>query len=256
MSSKDFDKKIQSLSDELATLGLTAKESRVYLALLRLGLVGSGKIISATQLHGQFVYQALAGLEAKGLVQHVIQRGRKKFLAQHPKTILGLLDVQRRTAESVIQELQSTLILPQPLDFEVHRGLDAYRSDEMKILETAAEGDSVLVIGGQGDRFIESMGETFGRYETLRHKKRIRVRYIGSEEQRSELAERSHIHRALFEYRLLPGLFTGLVNTDIWPQYLAFNFFGEPVTRFVIRQPEIAASYRGFFESLWKLGKT
>src|SRR3990167_10333976 len=78
--SKKIDEKMNGdIIMSLEALGLKKKEARVYLALLELGQVGSSKIIQRTGLHGQFVYQALEGLEEKGLAQHAIQAGRKKL---------------------------------------------------------------------------------------------------------------------------------------------------------------------------------
>ena len=58
--SKYFDKNSeQDLLKQLEAVGLTNKESLVYLALLPRNDVGSSKLITATGLHGQFVYDAL-----------------------------------------------------------------------------------------------------------------------------------------------------------------------------------------------------
>jgi sugar-specific transcriptional regulator TrmB len=256
MPSKIIDEKERVIIEQLTSLGLTPKEATVYLALFHLGLVGTSAIIKRTQLHGQYVYDALEKLEARGLIQHVIQRGRKKFSAKHPRILLQLLEAQKHTAESLVEQLQSSIIIPQSLNFEVCRGVEAYRAHEFHLLESSAPNDEVLVIGGVGEQFVSSMGTEFQRYEAQRRKKHLRVRYIGSEEQRAELQTRAtQTHRSDFAFRCLPGLFTGLVNTDIWSDCITFNIFGDPVTSFVVREPEIAKSYRGFFETLWGMGK-
>ena len=77
-ASKNLDKDIEY---SLERLGLDPKESAVYCALLRLGTVGTSHLLDATGLHGQYVYQALARLEERGLAAHAIVRGRKKFHA-------------------------------------------------------------------------------------------------------------------------------------------------------------------------------
>ncbi len=147
------------------------------------------------------------------------------------------------------------MVLPSDQQFEVFQGKESYIAHEFDLLEQAKEGSELLVIGGAGDRFNETMGERLSAYAALQAKKQISIRYIGSESQRAAMPE-LHGRRKLFQTRYLPGLFTGQVNTNVWPDVLGFNIFGEPVTRFTIWSPVVAGSYRQFFETLWKMAKT
>jgi sugar-specific transcriptional regulator TrmB len=244
----------EELIKNLSKLGLTKNESSVYLALLMLGEVGSSKILSHTNLHGQYVYQSLESLEKKGLVQHVIKRGRKKFSAKNPSQITKLIDQQKKLADDVVSQLQKAIVLPPAQQFEIFQGNESYISHELNLLDSAQENSELLVIGGEGDNFGEIMKNELFNYEKVRNKKNIKIRYIGSEVQRDSL-DKSKAERRLFEYRLLPGLFTGLVNTNIWSDKISFNLFGEPVTAFLIQNQQIADSYRQFFDTLWKLAK-
>src|ERR1700690_3301807 len=91
----------RELVKKLVDSGLSEKESRVYFALLPYRDIGSSKIIRATGLHGQFVYDALERLEKLGLAKHVIQNGRKKFSANSPRRILSLVEEKKLLAQSV-----------------------------------------------------------------------------------------------------------------------------------------------------------
>src|SRR3989344_4707586 len=250
-----FDKKEESkILTDLQALGLSDKEAKVYTSLLKLGEVGSSKIIKEAELHGQYVYQALGSLEKRGLVQHVIKNGRKKFSAKNPKVLARLIDQQKVIAENVAAKLQEMMVLPPDQRFEVFHGKESYVAHEFEMLEKAPEGSELLVIGGTGDKFNETMGDRLGEYMSLQVKKNIKVRYLGSEGQRATMSE-MHGRRKLFEVRYLPGLFTGQVNTNVWPDAIGFNIFGEPVTRFTIWNPVVAGGYRQFFETLWKLAR-
>jgi DNA-binding MarR family transcriptional regulator len=244
----------KEIFQNLQKLGLTEKEAKVYMALLKRGEVGSSKIMKEAELHGQYVYQALESLEKKGLVQHMIRRGRKKFSAKNPQTLTRLVEQQKVIADSVVSKLQELMVLPPDQRFEVFQGRESYISHEFDLLEQQSEGAELLVIGGTGDRFNETMGNRLGEYAALQIKKNITIRYLGSDGQRAGMPE-MHGRRKLFEARYLPGLFTGQVNTNVWPNCLGFNIFGEPVTRFTIWSPVVAGSYRQFFEALWKLAK-
>jgi len=236
----------------LKKLGLGEKEALVYLALLGLGEVGSSKIIKKTGLHGQFVYTVLGSLEQKGLAWHMVKRGRKKFSAKNPKMLVQLVDRQKRMAEEVAQKLNELILIPTRNEFEIFQGKESYVAHEFDLLGQAPDECELLIIGGMGDKFSENIGDEIRAYEKLRLEKNITVRYLGSADQKEYLEKNKK--RNLFDYRVLPGLFTGMVNTNIWPEAIGFNVFGEPVTNFTISNQVIAGSYKQFFETLWKLG--
>lgn len=242
------------LEKALSGLGLSPKEASVYLALLSLGLVGSSKIIGETGLHGQFVYQAIETLEEKGLVQHVIQNGRKKFSAKPPSVLLSLIEQQRRTAEDVVSRLQTVLTMPAPQQLEVFQGRDSYIAHELDLVERAVDGSELLVIGGLGDKFHPTMGDAIKQYDALCDKKQIRIRYLGCEKQREEM-QKIASKRMDLTFRLLPGEFGGDVNTNIWPDCISYNIFGTPVSKITLSSKAIAESQRQFFETLWAMAK-
>jgi len=250
-----FDKKEElKVLEDLMVLGLSKKEAAVYMSLLKLGEVGSSKIIKDAELHGQYVYKALESLEERGLAQHVIKNGRKKFSAKNPQVLARLIDQQKALAENLASKLQEMMVMPPDQRFEVFQGRESYVAHEFEMLEKALGASELLVIGGTGDKFNETMGERLQAYAALQVKKNITVRYIGSEGQRTAMSQ-IHGRRKLFEIRYLPGLFTGQVNTNIWPNSIGFNIYGEPVTRFTIWSPVVAGSYAQFFETLWKIAR-
>lgn len=253
--SKEFDKKeVGVLADKLKRLGFSEHDALVYIALLKLGETGTSPIIRKTGLHGQYVYGSLERLEAEGLAQHVIKRGRRKYSAKSPKTLVHIAEGRKTQAENLASELDALMILPPEQAFEVYQGGESYVAHEFELLEKVIDGSELLIIGGTGDKFNHALGSRLGEYTKLQTKKCIKIRYIGSENEREKTAS-MHGGRNDFSIRYLPGLFTGQVNTNIWPDALGFNIYGEPITRFTISSPVVAGSYRQFFETLWSLAK-
>lgn len=253
--SKEIDKDTNNqYVKALVELGFSEKESLVYISLLQLGQVGASKIITATDLHGQFVYNALESLESKNLVHHAIVRGRKKFTANSPELLVAFTAQKQKTAESLAQNLNSLLTLPNPQQFELYQGEESFHLHEFKTVKEELPNSEMLVIGGVGDAYQKTHGKHFEEYEYQRLNKDISVRYIGSEVQRKTLEDHES-NRKKFNFRLLPGAFTGEVNVVIYGDRVCFYTFGQPVVIFSIRNKKIADSYRQFFETLWKLGK-
>lgn len=243
------------LLKKLEGIGLTSKEALVYVSLQGLDSVGSSHLIRATGLHGQFVYQALDHLVEKGLAQYVIRNGRKKWSAQPARRLLGLLHGKRRLAEGAIDELARLRVSEQPQTFELFQGDQAYRELSLQMLLDAEEGETHNLIGGAWKKFFETVGKKgFEEFERLRVSRKIHDRFIGPEVERA-LYQKSKTERVDFDYRVLPGMNTGLLTTSIWKKSIVLTFFGNPVMAFVLRNKEVAASNLDFFETLWKLGK-
>jgi predicted transcriptional regulator len=255
MSEKTDEISDKDLLQKLESVGLTEKESRVYLALLPRHDVGSSKIIAATGLHGQFVYDSLERLEKLGLAKHVIANGRKKFSANPPLRLLSIVEEKRLAAQTVARQLQERYSGKHEQDFEVFQGETAFMMHQFDMLERVPQDQEALAICGPTERFLATLGEgETDEFEKIRIKKGLRVRYIGMEPMRERLAEMKK-WRKLWDYRVFPGQSTGLVDTDIWPDNITFNIFGDPILSFTITNKTVADGYREFFESLWKLSK-
>lgn len=249
-------KSIDELSEadvikKLGQLGLSEKESRVYLALLPRHDVGSSKIIAATGLHGQFVYDALERLEELGLAKHAVQNGRKKFSANTPSRLLSLVEEKRLAAHSIARDLQSRFAGAHEQDFEIFQGESAFVAHEFNLLEEMPEGCTVDVIGGGGNHYVETIGTEMHEYERRRGIRNIKVRYICTVGQAASVHAMA-ASRKNFEVRTFPNLQTGFVDTSIWPNKIVLYFFGNPLLSFTLTSKEIAASYGQFFDALWQ----
>ena len=250
--SEIIDEKLE-MTSKLIGLGLSDKESRVYIALLPHRDIGSSKLIRATGLHGQFVYDALAKLEEKGLARHVVQNGRKKFSANTPNRLLSLIEEKRLAANALAKELQSRYAGEREQDVEIFQGDSAFIAQQFELLKRQPRNTTVDVIASESERYqatIEAEG-LWQDYLKIMREKNIRTRYLGSEAQRARLQALEKT--GPWSYRILPQHATGLMNTDIWNDNITLNIFGEPILCVTITGKEIADGYRQFFNALWNL---
>ncbi len=246
-------KEYQRTLKNLEKLGLTEKESLIYVYLLGRSVeVGSSKIVTATSLHGQYVYDALGSLEGKGLVKHVIKNGRKKWSASPLNRLESLVEEKRIIANDVKDVLEKISIHQHEQEFEVYQGEDQFVTHELQMVEEAEIDSWRDIIGGQGSRFAEVLGETRELYNQKSTEKRIKTRFIGTMEQYEYLKE-TKVSRPNFDYRIMPGFHTSAVSTTIYPNAVLFQIYGSPILVFKIRSKIIASNYKTFFESLWGL---
>src|SRR3989344_1428595 len=244
----------KELIKSLEKVGLSRKEAAVYLALLPRRDTGSSKLVLATGLHKQFVYNALARLEELGLAKHVIQNGRKKFSANTPQRIISILDEKKLAASAIAAQLQSRFAGAHEQDFEVYQGDNAFMAHQLELLKNAPDRSVFDVVGSETERYSKTFKETglWDEYHTIQVEKQISLRYLGSERQR-ELLQWREKNEPLFEYKILSGLSIGKMSIEIRPGNVTFATYGDTLLDFTLYGKEIADGYREFFGAIWNL---
>lgn len=128
-----------ALTEKLIQLGLTDKESGVYLALLQGGEMTAEQLAKLAKLNRSTAYVQIKSLSENGLVS-TFKRGKKTyFAAESPNNLERLLDkksqeidLQRSEAQMLVPELLkifgSTVERPTVRVFEGKEGLASMRS--------------------------------------------------------------------------------------------------------------------------------
>ena len=254
MSNTIDEKERTALLRKLESFGVSGHSGEVYLALLRQKEVRISLLERETGLHRQPIYNALYDLERTGLAKHSIFNGRKRFSAQPPRRLQSLVDEKQKLAQDLIGELSLLATPGQKQEFEIFQGKSAFIAHEIQSILDAEEGETLSVLASNWKSFYEIMFLKIEEYEKLRTARGIKLRIVGLESQLSVLRV-AKTKRPLFEYRVVPGLHNGLMDTSIWKKSLSFNFFGEPPIIFDLKNEEVAQSQQTFFDSLWKMGQ-
>ncbi len=254
LSKKPDDLALAEMIRGLESAGLRPKEAQVYLSLLRSGQTGASQISRDTTLHGQFVYSALETLEKKGLVQHIIVRGRRKYSAKNPRHLSEQLAERKRQLDDLIKDIETKITVDPEHQFEIFQGQESFVANEMRLLQAMPEGGTILVIGGNNDGYIEKCGNAINELDYIRKKKNVQTRYIGAEAQKKDLDTWSE--NRFVSSRALPGVFEGSSNYGIYTEIGVFGLyvFTDPVTSFIVHNKKIADNFKTFFETLWKMG--
>lgn len=252
--SKITDKNKEILED-LEQIGLNKNEAIVYTSLLKLGEVGASKIVRDTNLHGQTVYDTLHKLEEIDLVRHIIQKGRKKFIAQDPSVLVGIVERKKIIADGVAEKINKSFSTMDYQDIEIIKGTEYFFDNEIKLLKQTKNGDEVLVFGGSGDSYVKSMGNKIKEYDYQRTKRNIVVRYLGGEDEKKFLYKLTE-ERPLFKYKCITQVLSGVTNLTVYGDHtIIIYMFDETVTTIIIKNKKMVESYTGFFEGLWNIAK-
>ncbi len=232
--------------------GLSGKGATVYVALLEAGVALPPKaIINHTRLHRQYVYDALHELEDRRLCVAVGEGRSVKYQAASPDRLLQEAEKQRIDALDGVSRLMQLYDRSPAGVVEIIHGGRQVIENELQLLRDAKEGDFLDIAGGGGNRWVELFKDHEEEWEALRKEKKIKLRYIGTEEDVRHNREESIIEN---ESRVIPGI-GDLVTVSIRPESVSFNFY-EPEALIVRVKNEAAVlSQRALFEVLWKAAK-
>lgn len=252
---------MDDLIGELKKLGLTINESKVYVALLEVGMTTSKAIIDRSNLHRQTVYDSLASLLEKGLVSFVIQANRKYFKAVNPKQIGDYftrkeeeINKQRSLFKKILPRLEN---LPNELgedqEATIYQGNKGIKSLLNDMIEEKKE---ILTIGASdvhAKAFEYNLQFNLPRFHIERQRLKIPLKILFSENLKHRMKELSKLNYT--KSKLLPKEFTSNSSTNIYGNKLSLILWGSQPFGVLIKSKEIADAQRKYFNELWKIAK-
>jgi len=230
----------------LSEMGLTENESSVYLALLELGPSLAGRITRKTGIHRRNVYDITERLIKKGLIGYILKNNRRLFEAVNPEKFADILrqrENELRENLPFLKELYEKTKEKEETNFyKGKEGLNTVFEDQLK--ENYKR--EVLILGASHAAF-EILPFYFNWYDKDRVNKRIKVRIIASE----KLGKRV----PLAEIRYIPRKYANPLAINIYKDKVAIILWKKEPIAIVIKNSEVADSYRKYFEIMWKVSK-
>lgn len=249
-----MNKKDQFINSALK-LGLSANSAAVYVHLLKeKTALAPVKIINATRLHRQYVFNALKDLAGKDLVETSGYGRGIKYFAKTPEKAISDFEEKRLDALEGINKLMSLYKKTPQGVVEIFEGEEAVVANEIKLLKNQKKGDWLDIIGGAGTDFLEVFSERLDEYEKARKEANCKLRYIGSTNDESYRNHQKIKSRQNYEERYLENI-DNVVNICVRPGSISFNIFRPETMSIVIKSPESISSQRALFEILWNVAK-
>lgn len=238
----------------LEKAGLTYGEAKVYLALLETESRTIGEITKKAIVSPSKVYDIIARLKRKGLILETSEEGKKYYRAADPKRLIDYMEnaceLLRQQAEDVKTVLPSLQMLyKEEESVEVFHGIAGIKRLFEMALEQTKKKDTIFLLG-----YPKQASEIFNEYNKEYHKKRaeagIKMKIIYNKE---SWFWKKREKRMFIEQKYLP-------EESITPAFLIiFNdVIGNIIvtenqkTCIVIKNKEVAQSYKKYFEMLWK----
>lgn len=244
----------------LQKIGLTEGQSKVYMALLKLGQTTTGPIVKKSGVTTSKSYKILARLEEKGLVSHVYKNKVKNFKAAPPDKILDLitqqyeeLEQRKKEVEKIVPELVAyQKQIEEEHEAEIYYGLEGLDTVFGEQVRTLKKGQESFVIGiAPGVAYGEKVNNFFRRLQAKRDNKGIYTNLLFGEEARGTIpySEKSKFCRI----RYLPH--SSLVSINVYKDITIIGVFvGRPIL-FKIKSKIVAENFIKYFKLLWKQGR-
>jgi hypothetical protein len=240
------------LLKELQQLGFSKNIAVTYLALAELGgRAKAGQVIKKTNLHRNLVYGCLDRLIEKQLVTRVEERGVAIYKLLDTKRLMNEVRQKEQLVAQITEEMKAFIKHPQTQEVIIHEGLEGFRDYSFSVLEKLKKGDTLRVIGSNGDTWCELMGpDNYERYKEIQLKKQVRWQMISSTY--SELENKfNREHRDLCQVKLIPQISNNPANINIFGDTVALQIFTEPYSVIEIKNLSLTEVYINHFNYLW-----
>ena len=231
----------------LESFGLTNNEVKTYLAILRAGCLTASEISSKTGIHRINVYDILNKLQEKGIISQIKTEKQKLYEAIHPKEFKRILDERARELNEIIPELTKQMnIAKNPQEATLIKTKKGIK----QILQESTNSKTNLMLFASAQysfkKFFPEYHEVWPQ-RIFENKKQILTLQNPS--------QKGSVSNSAYNVRLYPENFSFPSTTLIWDDNVFTISWETGPTGILIRNKDVAKSYKNFFEMIWKISK-
>ncbi|MBT4823563.1 hypothetical protein HN695_06015 [Candidatus Woesearchaeota archaeon] len=231
------------VKEVLAEMGLGEGEIKVYLALLKLGSSPVSALKEETNLHRTTIYDFIEKLLNKGLANYVVMGNVKYYQATNPQRLSDFLKEKASRLNEVMPELvKMSGFHKKELNVEVFKGKEGYKAMLGLVIR---EKKDLIGMGFEEEKFEELVPDTMRWYFREIKEKGIKER-IFVKNSTNFLYPHNNV-----SYKSLPDEYFNPNPTMTFGDFVAIHIW-DPFSTIVIKNKDLADSYRKWFEMLWE----
>lgn len=239
------------LTIPLSHLGLTEKESKIYLTLLEHGHMTGYELAGFLGTKPPATYYNLEELRKKGLVNKIPYPSKQVFSAKDPREVVSLRHAQLSEVESVLPHLLALANVVGRPQVKFFEGIEGCRQACDTML-TYAKNSEVVGFYMYKDNISEDQLKNDIYYKKALINKGATLRGLTPYDKRLKTYIDQNQSHPYFDIRFLPRdmYFPEASIETVGPAVLIASF--DMGQNLVIENPEIARSVRQIFELVWK----
>jgi len=245
------------MQEELKLLGLNDIDIKVYLALLRLGTSLASEIANKSQIPRASIYDILERLEQEGLVSYIVKDFKKYFSAAEPRTIVQTLEYRKNKIKDIIPQLEAIKNKEQGeiSKTELYEGTRGMETIMYMILE-----EKEMFVMGASRRTPEVMPFFMDKWHKERIKRKIKVKIIYNDmpniresyKKAKTILETGKYWDAKF---LNVKVSTPIMTIVFGDKVMLATWKKDKPSAILIKNKDIAETYKQYILSLWKIAK-
>ena len=243
----------------LQEIGLTEGETKVYFALVKLGLTKSGPLANESGESYFKVYKIIEKLEKKGLVGHVLKGDIKYFQASNPNRILEYIEEKEKSLEDKKKQVEK--MIPEISNYLSKSGnlseaaiYDGYKGTTnlfKTMLDEINKGEEYYVIGASyGD--VKGLRDFFYKHHIRRAEKGIKLKMLANLDVKGNIEPTT---KKQAEIKYLPQYLMTKMEIVFYKEKSFIILWTESPVAFLIKNAEASKSFKQYFDFLWKIAK-
>lgn len=240
-------------TEKLKQIGLTEKESKIYLALLELGDALVSEIAEKTKINRSLLYSILSNLSKKGLVAYILKNNTRYYRAVEPQKILNFIEEKEKALRSILPEL---IALHKPKKekpiVEILEGKEGLKTILNDVLRQRKEWFAYDVPG----KGPEILGFTVEAFERDRQKAKIPLNVICVNTESGLKRGKQFSRMKYTKVKYMPKSYESPASNWLYGNRIVIIFWYKEFP-FAIRiiDKNLAEAYKNHFRALWKIAK-
>jgi sugar-specific transcriptional regulator TrmB len=235
-------------------LGLSPNEAKIYQALLTYGQAGVSTIALRAKVHRRNAYDSMQRLLEKGLVSQTYGKGEVVFQAVDPGKLMELIREKEMRLAALLPALQETFHTHKaPEQAYIFKGPEGVKNYLREVLNV---NEDLYIIGAEG-AWLDPRIVTYTKWFLREAKaKKIKIHALFDDDAHEMPAKPNELAT---RYKFLPKKYDTNTTIDIFGNYVVTYTGTAPgklldhVTIFLLYSPELANSYRVWWQMIWDL---
>lgn len=247
------------MEEDLKKLGLSWNETKVYLSLVKIGETPVGGIINDLKVHRQIIYNALDELEKRNMVTKTLRNKVNHYKITDPEILVENIRQQELIASRVSRRIEEELKqTKKEHEINIYNGKENIRRFFIKIFKEEPIGSTYYILGGQGKRLEEVLGEKFfyGEYDRIRKERNLHSKNILNETFRKDIGDfYKKLDTSIRETRYVSFENINPIITLIHDKSACFMSLAEELFVIEIRNKSLRDAQLQHFNLLWNIAK-
>ena len=237
------------MEEELRKYGLSEKEVKIYVSLIKLGNTTTNRLSEVTDIRRSTVYEVLESLKKKGLVGAFQKDKKQYFNAAKPSVLIDLLHDKENMIKTILPELDklSHSISEKPM-VEVFVGIRGIKTASEDMLN-----HKKILIYGSTNLADDLLGHYNSNFAKRRAEKKIMLKAVIEKDVPNHMLETDI--RKYTQIRILEFFKNHNSVYFIYGSKVMVMTLGEELMVMRITSPLLVESQKIIFKFLWNLGE-